>query len=511
MNRDEVQPTYVASSSVRPSRAKSVMVWIFVLLVTAGLSAVGWKVFSGHDKGDGKAAADRGKNKIAPVNVAVAKMVSVPIEIRSIGNVLAYSIVNVSPQVSGQLTEVKFTQGQMVKKGDLLFQIDPRPTQAALDQALGNVQKDRGQIDAAIANMDKDRAMVGQAEAQLSKDIAQSKYAEVEKERYSSLFDQGVVSSEQTDQMTTNSRTAAATIEADRKMIENAKAIVRSDAAAIATAKGTLAADQAAVATARIQLGFTKIYSPIDGRTSSLSVYQGNVVAPGTNLVSISQVTPIYVTVAIPEQYLEGVRHSQANNSLKMQALIEGVKTASVTGKITFIENTVNTTTGTVMLRAVFSNSDQRLYPGQFVDVILTMPPDGPSIMVPARAIQATQQGESVWVIRDKQAFLTPVALLHTSGEMAALKSGVKEGDIVVTDGQMQLTPGCTVSIEQTGTGSGDSNSNGRSESEDQFGQPSAGSQSTEANVGGDSVVSPSGTVKNNDVRKLGSGHHRHN
>ena len=423
---------------------------VAVVVLIAGSAAIYYApaLIKGKDADQG----DKKKERIVPVNASTAGIQVVPIEVHSIGNVLAFSTVNVTPQVSGQLTKVYFTQGQMVKKGDKLFEIDPRQYKAALDQAEGNVAKDKAMIQSAQANALKDNATIGQYQANLEKDKASLAYADLEKKRYASLVSQGVVSHEQSDQYNTNAATADATIQADQKTIENAKAVVQSDKAAIETAKGTLEADQGVADNARLQLSWTTIRSPMDGRTSSLNVYQGNIVnANGTQpLVSIVQIDPIYVTVTVPEQYLNDLRRAQHDGTLKMQAQIEGRKADFVDGTISFMENTVNTATGTILMRASFANSDGRLYPGQYVDVIVSMPPKGPSVTVPTRAIQNTQQGTSVYVIKpDMTVALTTVKVGQASGDLSAIQDGVKEGDIVVTDGQLQLGPGAKVRIQK--------------------------------------------------------------
>jgi multidrug efflux system membrane fusion protein len=391
------------------------------------------------------------KDHSIPVTVATAQVSAIPLEVRTIGNVTPYSVVNITPQVSGQLIGVYFKQGQPVKKGDLLFQIDPRPYQAALDQANGNVEKDKAQIEAAQANMAKDEANVGQLQANLKKDMSQLVYATAEKQRYTELVDEGAVSHEQADQMTNSWAQAQATIQADHKAIDNGRAVVSADKAQIDTARGTLAADSGVAENARIQLGWTKIYSPIDGRASSLSVYEGNNVTAGANstpLCTINQVEPIYVTANVPEQYLDDVRRAQQAGSLKMQALLEGAKTDAVDGTIAFLENTVNTSTGTIMLRASFNNGTQHLYPGQFVDVSLVMPPSGKSVVVPSQAVQTTQQGQSIYVVQpDGSVALKPVQIGQTRGDQTAITSGLQAGAQVVTDGQMNLTPGAKVRI----------------------------------------------------------------
>ncbi|HEY9791593.1 MAG TPA: efflux RND transporter periplasmic adaptor subunit [Candidatus Obscuribacterales bacterium] len=443
--------------------------------------ATGWFFFGPRRK---EISSDRHSHmRVAPVSVATATIESVPIEIRTTGNIQPYSVVNVVPQVGGQLKKVYFTQGQMVKTGDLLFQIDPRPYQASLDQAEGNLAKDVAQIKAARANLQRDQANVGQLQANKTKDEASLHYANVEYQRYKSLVQQGAISMEQADQTMTSAATATAQIDADNKQIENAKAVVNADLAGIDTAKGTVEADQAAVENAKLQLSFCTIRSPIDGRIGSLSVYEGNVVAANnaTALVTIAQVQPIYVSFTIPEDYLDQVRNALNNRTLTIQAMLEGVATNSVSGAASFLENTVNTTSGTALLRATFANNNMQLYPGQFVDVLVTMPPDGPSVVVPASAIQTTQKGNAVYVVHDGKVELVAVDLKRTFGDSAALGSGVNAGDVVVTDGQLALMPGASVKIVQPGgkghrghhgDGQGQSQQDGTTASSDQGGPP---------------------------------------
>ena len=374
-----------------------------------------------------------------------------PIEIRTTGNVQAYSVVNVLPQVGGQLIKECFTQGDFVKKGQLLFQIDPRPFQAAYDESLGNVAKDKAQINAAKAALERDQAQLGSYKANLAKDIAQLSFSNLEKSRYQELMTQGAVSKEQSDQMNTNENTASAQVNSDKEQIKNGMAVVDGDRAQIATAKGALEVDQAAAYSAQISLGWCTIRSPMDGRTSTLNVYQGNVVSANntqTPLVTIAQVQPIYISFSVPEEYLTSVRRCLNAGTLQVKALIEGLRSDTVLGNASFLEYTVNTTSGTALLRATFPNMDMRLYPGQFVDVIVTMPPDGDSIVVPANAVQTTQQGNSIYVVQpDNTVNLVRVDLKRTYGDWAAIAKGISKGDTVVTDGQLALTPGAKVKI----------------------------------------------------------------
>lgn len=443
---ERVEAPEVVRTEKKSSSVTTRIVYIVsALALIAAAPYVYTHYFSDKPK-DKKAARD----KTVPVTVAKATLQEVPISIKSIGNVLSYSVVNVIPQVGGQLKKVYFQQGQAVRKGDLLFEIDPIQYDAAYKQALGNVARDKAQIQQAQATLEKDIAQVGQLKATLARDTAQNKYATVELGRYNLLQQEGAVSREQSDQTVTNAATAQATTQGDEKAIENAQATVKGDRAAIETARGTLEADEAAAQNAKIQLSWTKIRSPIDGRTSSLNVYEGNVVTANANtpLVTIDQIQPIYVNFTIPEQYLDEIRKNLQRNTLKVDALIEGRKKNAVNGAVSFLQNTVDTTTGTVQLRAAFANLESKLYPGQFVDVVVTMPPDGQTVVVPAKALQTTQQGTAVYQVNaDNTVTFTPVEIARTFGDLAALSKGLQPGATVVTDGQLQLTPGAHIQV----------------------------------------------------------------
>ena len=439
--------TVIVEKDKRSGAVRPILLTVLIVI----LAAAAYYFWGGQKSTDSK-SADAKKQRSAPVNVATARIQDVPIEVRTIGNVLPYSVVNIIPQVGGQLQKVFFTQGQSVKKGELLFQIDPRTFDASLEQALGTVARDQAQVNSARANLAKDEAQVGQLQANVDRDYSLARLAKTQMTRYDRLVSEGAVSHEQSDQMTTNAATADAAIEADKKAVENAKEVLNADRAAIMTAQGTLRADQAMVDNARIQVGFTQIRSPITGRTGSLNVYQGNVVTANspTPLVSINQIQPIYVTFTLPEQNLDQVRKSMMDKTLTVQALIEGKRKEKFIGTVSFLESTVNTSSGTVTLRATFPNADATLFPGQFVDVIVTMPPDGQTVVVPSSAVQTSQQGNSVYVVKpDKTVDFVTVDLKRSYGDLAAIGKGLKAGDVVVTDGQLQLTPGARVDIQQ--------------------------------------------------------------
>jgi multidrug efflux system membrane fusion protein len=397
-----------------------------------------------------QAQADGIKKEIPTVFTATATLQSLPLEVHNIGNVEPFSIVNVIAQVGGQLTHVYFTQGQDVKRGQLLFQIDPREYQAQLQQAEANVVRDQSQIQSAQANLNRDIAASKQAEANLARDQAQLRYADVEVDRYQELVKAGAVSHEQSDQVSTTSQTASATVLSDKAAVENSKAVISADKAAIAQAKASLVADQSAAENLRIQLGFTEIRSPVDGVAGSLNVNEGNVVRANdtTALVTINQIAPIYVTFSVPETNLDQIRQAELHGTLSVRANVDGDRKNPVEGKLCFIDNTVDKTTGAIKLRAVFGNADRVLWPGRFVSVAVTLPQPQPQIVIPSRAVQSDQQGQSVFKVNaDSTVTFTPVLVDRTHGDSTVLSKGLKTGDIVVIDGQLKLTPGATVKV----------------------------------------------------------------
>jgi membrane fusion protein, multidrug efflux system len=452
--------------------SKGRLIWLAVLIVLIGLGVFLSKALTKHmpwDKAttaaadkeasfgsvqDGVVSVSGRKNGTVPVVVAKAELKDMPFEIHNIGNVEAFSVVNVIAQVGGELTKVFFTQGQDVGKGDLLFKIDSRPYEAQLAQAEANVERDKSQIKAAVANLDRDMAIEHQNEAALRRDQATRDFAVVEVQRYGVLVQQGAVSHEQADQMQTNSDTAGATVLSDKAAIENAKAVVASDQAAVQTAKSTLVADQAAAANLRVQLGYTEIRSPVNGRTGALNVYQGNVVRANdtTPLITINQIEPIYVTFSVPETHLADIRKAQAKGSLRVTARLNGDKKQLQTGQLSFVDNNVDKTTGTIRLRATFQNNERMLWPGQFVDVVLSLPGSAPAVVVPSRAVQSDQSGQSVYIVkRDGTVAYVPVEVQRTYGEFSVISKGLNLGDTVVIDGQMKLTPGTKIKIVDPG------------------------------------------------------------
>jgi membrane fusion protein, multidrug efflux system len=373
----------------------------------------------------GQAAAQIVEPAGVPVKTAGVTVETVPLQVSAIGTVQAYSTVSVKSEVDGELMKVYFSEGQYVKKGASLFAIDPRPAQADFDMSR--------------ANQSKAVAQQRQAEANMVRDAAQAKTAEVEAQRYESLFRDGVVSKEQYDQMRTNADALAA--------------VVKADQAAIATERESVSAARAAVDSSRLQLGYHTIRSPIDGRTGSLVVNQGNIVkaADTTPLVVINQVNPIYVSFAVPESQLVGIKRYMAQGGLKVAATIPNDEARPETGVLSFTDNAIDNTTGTVRLKATFDNKQRRLWPGQFVSVVLTLTTQPDAVVVPTQAVQTGQQGQYVFVVKPDQTVESrPVVVARNAGENSVIASGLRPGETVVTDGQLRLRPGSKV--RTTGT-----------------------------------------------------------
>src|SRR6266581_4270602 len=282
-----------------------------------------------------------------PVTAADSVEKTVPIQLTAVGNAMAYSTVGIKSQINGQIVEVHFKEGQEVRKGDLLFIIDPRPIEAALRQAEAAVRQRQAEVQQAIANLERDTAQLANAR--------------VQERRYKALVEKELVAREQYDQLQTNLAAMEATVQADRAAVENANASER--------------AAQANVDNARLLLGYTEIRAPIDGRTGNLLVQNGNVIKANDDnpLVVINQVQPVYVSFSVPEQYLADIKKYRAQGSLRVEARPPHQAQTLATGELTFINNAVDQTTGTIQLKATFANRDNALWPGQFLDVALTL------------------------------------------------------------------------------------------------------------------------------------------
>lgn len=342
-------------------------------------------------------SAGNGKQmpRTVPVVAASAEQKDLPLQLKTIGYVEAYNAVIVKALVSGEVAGVYFREGQEVRKDDLLFKIDSRPYESTLKQA----------------------------EAALTRDLAQSRNADEQARRYAILVEKNYVSRDQYDQLRANADALAAAVEADKANVENS----------------------------RLLLAYCTIKSPINGRVGSVLVNTGNVIkANDIPMTTINQIAPIYVAFSIPEQSLSDVKRHMTANELKVDTFIPGDEKRPVQGRLTFIDNAVDKTTGTIRLKGTFDNRDRRLWPGQYVDVILTLATELNRVVVPSPAVQTGQQGQYVYIIKDDMSTeLRIVAVDRTFENWAVIAKGVAAGEKIVVDGQLRLVPGAKVEIKK--------------------------------------------------------------
>ena len=376
--------------SVTPSSRRVLIAGaVLVALVAGGIAA--------YFSTDIRAREGRKDTKgppAVPVTVATVLQETVPIRLGAIGNVEPYSTVALKARVDGQIVTVNFREGDPVKKGDVLFRIDPRPYEAALRQAEANAMRDAA-----------------------ARDQARS-----QERRYLELLEKNFVSKEAYAQIRTNAETAAATAKASQAALENA----------------------------RLNLEYCTIRSPLDGYVGKVLLQAGNMVrANDVNpLVVINQVRPIYVNFAVPEQNLPEVRKYMAEGPLTVEVLPPDPGTARTPGQLIFVDNAVDPSTGTIRMRAQFDNTDAALWPGQFVSVSLRLYEQADALIVPAQAVQTGPEGQYVYVVGpDLLADVRKIKVQRTDGERAIVASGLAKGEHVVTRGQLRLGPKTRVQI----------------------------------------------------------------
>ncbi len=343
---------------------------------------------------DPRAAAPK---ETVPVSVGTVIRKDVPLEVRAIGHVEPFSTVSVKARVAGEVTKVGFREGQTVKKGDLLFQIDPRPYQAAY----------------------------AQARAQVERDHAIARNAEEQIKRYAELVAKDYVTREQYDSVRSNAEAALATVKADEAGVENA----------------------------RLQLSYCTVTAPLSARAGAVLVYAGNMVKGNDDkpLVVLNQIQPVLVGFSVPEDSLAQIRQRvRPGQKLAVSATPSGAPTGKRTGELTFFDNAVDQATGMILLKATFPNEDDTLWPGEYVDVVLTLETEPGAIVVPSQAIQTGQSGQYVYVVKSDLTVETrPVTVSRTYGTLSIVAKGLQAGERVVTDGQLRLSPGAKVEIKQ--------------------------------------------------------------
>jgi membrane fusion protein, multidrug efflux system len=356
---------------------------------------------------------------VVPVSVAPVVEESVPIQIQAIGRVEPSAVIQVRSQVGGQIVKVDFTEGSNVAKDELLFEIDPRPYQEELRQA--------------EATLARDTAQLRQAQANLEKDQAQLKSAEADDARNRELAKEGLASTSQRDQSTAAAEALRASIAADQAAIESARAAIDNDRAAVDKAK--------------LDLVYCQIYAPVSGRTGNLLIHLGNLVGNNGNpLVVINRLNPIWVSFNAPEQYLTEVRRGFAEHKLPVRATPRDDAAHPADGFLDVIDNTVDTNTGTIHLKATFDNTNGQLFPGQFTDVTMTLGTISRAVVVPSEAVQPGADGQMVYVVKkDQTVEARPVMVGTNFGNKVTIAKGLTAGESVVTDGQLRLFPGARI------------------------------------------------------------------
>ena len=415
------------ATASRPRKTRARIIQIVSIVVLVILLVVLWRFLGDRAATSGGAGrGGRGGGEVVPVEVAPVTQQDVPIQIKSIGNVEAQSTIAVRSQVEGTLMSVGFVPGQEVKKGAVLFMIDPRPLQA--------------QLSTAEANLLKSMAAVRQGNDIVARDEATAANDRVVVARDLRLVEAGVIPREQYDNDVAKLRSSEATVRADQSSVANLQAAQK--------------AEEATVQNARIQLSYTTIRAPLAGKTGNLAVTAGNLVRANdtTSMVTITTSSPIYVTFSVPERDLVRIRQSSGKEGLVVRGEIPGDESNPVMGKLSLVDNTVDPATGTVKLKATFVNDDRRLYPGQFVNVVMTLGTAMQAIVIPTQAVQVGQDKSFVYVAKaDGTVEIRTVKTGTTMESMTVIEDGLKPGEQVVTDGQLRLVPGAKVQVKGQG------------------------------------------------------------
>lgn len=378
------------------------MAMIFVALA-AGSYGAWWWWQSGAVAAGAKSAKGKGKGKGGPLTVKAVRAVAkpMPVLIEAVGTVEPEHSVQVRAQVSGVLQAVLFKEGDKVKSGQQLFQIDPRTFEALYQQA----------------------------QAQLARNMAQLENAKVQQERLEPLLKREFITRQEFDVAVTSTKSLEATVAADRAQVEQA----------------------------RIQLEFSRIHAPISGRTGALAVKPGNLVPTaggGVPLITINSTDPILVAFSIPERQLEDIRRYQYEKDMRIEILPDGNGPAAAEGKLVFIDNTVTPQTGTVLLKTSVTNKDEILWPGQFVSVRIILRIEPEAVVIPEAAAQPGQAGSFVYLVdQDSKVVVQPVKIARQISNEVVIASGIKAGDLVITEIPQALEPGATVRIAGSDTG----------------------------------------------------------
>jgi membrane fusion protein, multidrug efflux system len=363
-----------------------------VAVVIGGVYAARW-----YGRSDTAVAQQPQAARPVSVEIATAVRKNMPVLLEGIGNVTTIASVAVRSRLDNEIVEVHFADGAKVKKGDLLLTLDQRALQAQIKQAEGNIERDKAQLDGALRDVRRYTDLVAKAATP-------------------------VLNLE-------NAQTQAATF------------------------TGALKADQAALENLKVQLSYCVIRAPISGRISQAAVKVGNFVraADVAPIAMINQMAPLYVTFTIPQANLPDVRHALAAETANVEVIIPG-EARRAKGVVTMIENAIDTTTGMATIRATMPNEDELLWPGTLVTAQMTLRVEN-SVVVPSAAVQVSQSGPFVYVVRDHKAVVVPIKVARTVGNETAIADGLKEGDVVVTDGHLLLSNGSPVAPRERKSG----------------------------------------------------------
>jgi membrane fusion protein, multidrug efflux system len=367
--------------------------WIVAVAVVL-LAAASYIVVRGVP--GSRAAEPKGPPPV-PVTTAAVTAKSVPVRIYAIGNVEPYTTVAVKARVDGQIVGVRFKEGDEVRQGAVLFEIDARPFEASLKQSQANLLKDKALLDRAIE----------------------------QEKRYKDLLEKKFISTDAYEQVRTNTETANATVAGDEAAVENAK----------------------------LQVEYCTIRSPITGYAGKIMIQQGNLVKAGdaAPLVIVNQIVPVFVTFSVPEQNVSEIRAYQAKGELKVDAKLPNATAVPVAGRVSFVDNSADTTTGTIKLRAEFPNTDKALWPGQFANIALTLYNQKDAVVTPSGSVKDGPTGPYVFVVKpDMTVELRVIKVARTEGDDTVVVSGLAPGEHVVTVGQLRLAPGSKVSVGRT-------------------------------------------------------------
>lgn len=360
----------------------------------------------------------------ASVRVAKVERRDVPFDVRAVGNAEAFSTVSIKSRVAGQLMAVRVREGEEVKAGATLFEIDPQPFQEKLRAAEAALARNRAQEQQSLAEIERARAQAANARAQW--------------DRYQKLLQEGIAAPQQAEEVRSASLAANAQVNVQLASLESVRAAIR--------------ADESQIAQAKLELSYTTITAPVHGTAGFLQTKAGNLIRENdaAALLTLSQHSPMYVSFAVPEQHLREIRSYSSGGRGLVVEVIDEQGNVQATGRLAVMDNSVDSTTGTIKLKALFPNQDRRLWPGQFVQVRMKLRVDSGALTVPGNAVQTGPEGPYVWVMRaDSTAELRKVTAVRTYGGLALLGKEMQEGETVVISGQLRVAPGTPLRVRQ--------------------------------------------------------------